>query len=232
MGSVPHTAHMEAKIEGRSWFVIDGTLEPIEFHGPSSFRFPESLARLVIERFSRPNDIVLDPFCGFGTAVVAAQATGRIGLGIEKDAERFAFAASRVSAPSRIVHASASYVDTLDLPACDLIFTSPPYTSLRDWNEESFARYWDDFEAIFSRLASLLKPSGRLIVEMSNVRDDGSAHVRPVAFEAALRLGKRFDFLGEVVRCNAGGDVAGPGYEHSYLLAFGSTAAAADGGNP
>ncbi len=207
------------EIEGKTWFSIDGSLEPIAFEGASYFRFPEALARIVIERFSNQGDVVLDPFCGFGTTVAAAQAMGRTGLGIEKDEDRARLAASRITEPSRVLHASALDLEQLELPSADLIFTSPPYTSFREWSDEGFASYWDDFERIFLGLAALLKPSGRLVVEMSNVRDE-SGRVRPVAFEGTLRLVERFEFLGEVARCNTGGEQAGPGYDHSYLLFF------------
>jgi len=203
----------------RTWFAIDGTLEPIPFEGPSFFRFPEVLARVVIERFTSAGDLVLDPFCGFGTTLVAAQALGRTAIGIEKDEERFSFAASRVHGPSRVIHASSADLDALELPPADLIFTSPPYTSFRDWIEVGFTAYWDDFESIFSALAGLLKPTGRLVVEVSNVREAGGK-IRLVAFEAALRLSERYEFLGEVVRCNTSDEPAGPGYDHTYLLVY------------
>jgi DNA modification methylase len=73
----------------KSWFTIDGQLDPIEFDGPSFFRFPMELAEFVIERFSNPDAVVLDPFCGFGTTVVAAQALGRVGIGLEHDEKHF-----------------------------------------------------------------------------------------------------------------------------------------------
>jgi hypothetical protein len=37
----------------RSWFVVDGSLEPIDYDGPSFFRFPEAVAEHV-ERYSAP----------------------------------------------------------------------------------------------------------------------------------------------------------------------------------
>lgn len=214
-------------IGGRTWFAIDGTLDPISFEGPSFFRFPDELARLVIERFTSVGDLVLDPFSGFGTTLVAAQALGRTAIGIEKDAERFRFAASRVHEPSRVIHASSADLGTLDLPRADLVFTSPPYTSFRDWDEKGFAAYWDDFESIFSGLRAVLHPAGRLVVELSNVRDtDGG--IRTVAFEAALRLREWYEFLGEVVRCNTGDEPAGPGYDHAYLLVYTPKAVSVD----
>jgi site-specific DNA-methyltransferase (adenine-specific) len=40
----------------------------------------------VIEAFSRPDDIVLDPFCGSGSTLLAARILGRRYIGIEMDA--------------------------------------------------------------------------------------------------------------------------------------------------
>lgn len=57
----------------KTWFAIDGTLEPIEYEGPSFFRFPEELAERVLLRYSSVGEWVFDPFCGFGTTLVLAQ---------------------------------------------------------------------------------------------------------------------------------------------------------------
>jgi DNA modification methylase len=110
----------------RTWFAIDGTLEPIDFAGPSLFRFPMQLAELVIDRFCPLNGAVLDPFLGFGTTLVAAQTTRRWGIGFEHDKERMEFAARRLTLPSKVIHDSAWNVDKHSLPKFDLIFTSPP----------------------------------------------------------------------------------------------------------
>lgn len=44
---------------------------------------PEKLLELVIETSSNPTDLVLDPFCGCGTAVVVAQKMGRRWIGVD-----------------------------------------------------------------------------------------------------------------------------------------------------
>ena len=164
--------------------------------------------------------MVLDPFCGFGTSVVTAQAIGRVGIGIEQDEERFQFASATVKAPSRVIHGSAGDVGQLGLPQADLVFTSPPYTSFRAWSEEGFANYWANFEAIFAGLRGLMKPKGRLVVELSNVREaDGT--VRTVAFEGAALLARHYEFEGEFVRCTTGDEPAGPGFNHAYLFVYG-----------
>jgi len=44
---------------------------------------PVVLFRQIIELYSEPGDIVLDPFLGSGTTLLACRKTGRIGLGFE-----------------------------------------------------------------------------------------------------------------------------------------------------
>lgn len=46
----------------------------------------ESGMRDLVERCSRPNDLILDPFCGAGTTGVVALASGRRFVGIDSDA--------------------------------------------------------------------------------------------------------------------------------------------------
>jgi site-specific DNA-methyltransferase (adenine-specific) len=55
----------------------------------------------VIQSFSRPNDIVLDPFCGSGSTLVAARRSGRRFIGCELDAQYANAAASRLCAQPR-----------------------------------------------------------------------------------------------------------------------------------
>ena len=53
------------------------------FHPMCSYlaSFPAALAHAFIARYSRPGDVVLDPFAGRGTVPLQADAEGRIGIG-------------------------------------------------------------------------------------------------------------------------------------------------------
>ncbi|MDP9362754.1 MAG: hypothetical protein M3Q10_00755 [Chloroflexota bacterium] len=205
----------------RSWFAIDGSLEPIDVAGPAFFRFPLDMAERVIAAFSAPCDWILDPFCGFGTTLVAAHRLGRSAIGIEKDADRGRFAASRIEPPNQVIVGNAREVAVDRLPSCSLLLTSPPYTSFRDWDEDGFAAYFDDLRTIFGALAAALTPGAKVVVEMSNVRTERG--VRTVAWDAAKVLAEIFRFEGEMIRVNTGPEPAGPGYKHSYLLVFAAT---------
>ena len=51
--------------------------------------FPADIPEFAVKMFSYPNEIVLDPFGGSFTSVIAAKKLGRIGVGIELNKEMF-----------------------------------------------------------------------------------------------------------------------------------------------
>ena len=206
-------------MQDKTWFTIDGTLEPIDFTGPSFFRFPLELAELVVKRFSDPGDWVLDPFCGFGTTLVAAQNLGRQAIGFEKNSHRGAFAARQVVPPGRVLIEDSRRVLNRKLPPFDLTFTSPPYLSLReDGTEQSVQEYVNDLVNIFEAIRRCMKPRSQVVIELSNVRQERG--IRPMLWEAGRALSELFSLEDELVRCNTGEELAAPGYNHSTLLVF------------
>jgi hypothetical protein len=58
---------------------------------------PLKLMSYLITLFSRPGDTVLDPFVGSGTTAVAAVQLGRVGVGIEREAEYAEIARARLA---------------------------------------------------------------------------------------------------------------------------------------
>ncbi len=58
--------------------------------------FPASLAHAFIARYSRPGDVVLDPFSGRGTVPLQASAEGRIGVGNDLNPFAFTLTAAKV----------------------------------------------------------------------------------------------------------------------------------------
>lgn len=203
----------------KSWFSIDGNLEPIEFEGPSYFRFPKEMVEIILQEFSVPGDWALDPFCGFGTTIHVAQEMGRHAIGFEKEPNRAAFAGKGIEPPNRIIHDSVANLENYDLPIFDLLLTSPPFTSFRDFDdEEARSHYFDDLRDYFLKIKKVMKPGARIIVEASNVRN--YLGVRTLAWEIGKTLAEIFTFEGEMIRCNTGTEEAGPGYDHSYLLVY------------
>jgi DNA modification methylase len=59
--------------------------------------FPVELPQRLIELYTFTGDLVLDPFLGSGTTVVAAQRTGRVGVGYDLDPDYVALSRARLA---------------------------------------------------------------------------------------------------------------------------------------
>jgi hypothetical protein len=62
--------------------------------------FPAALAHAFVERYSRPGDVVLDPFSGRGTAPLEATASGRIGVGNDLNPFAHLLTAAKLEPPT------------------------------------------------------------------------------------------------------------------------------------
>jgi site-specific DNA-methyltransferase (adenine-specific) len=58
---------------------------------------PVQPLKTLIEAFTQPGDVVLDPFCGSGSTLVAAQELGRRFIGIELDEQHHRTASNRLA---------------------------------------------------------------------------------------------------------------------------------------
>jgi hypothetical protein len=179
-------------VSRRSWFAVDGSLEPIDYDGPSFFRFTQAVAEHVIERYSAPGDLVIDPFCGFGTSLVVAERLGRHVVGCEADERRAAFSAARLSHPDPVVHGRCE-----DLTP---------------------ATYLADSRRLFSGFARLLGPGATVAVEVSQLRQGN--RTRPLVWQLGAVLNEIYTLREDLVRVNTGGTEAGPGYDHAHVLVY------------
>jgi site-specific DNA-methyltransferase (adenine-specific) len=66
-------------------------------HGEHPTEKPVSLMMEIVNKFTNPGDVILDPFMGSGTTGVAAIRLGRRFIGIEKDTRFFEIANGRIS---------------------------------------------------------------------------------------------------------------------------------------
>ncbi len=74
---------------------------PQKFHHPGTF--PVDLPRWCIRLHGRPDAVVLDPFMGTGTTLVAARLEGAAGIGIEMDPDYVGIARTRIGLETRHV---------------------------------------------------------------------------------------------------------------------------------
>ncbi|MFE7115058.1 DNA methyltransferase [Streptomyces sp. NPDC057654] len=225
MTDVP-TVRDDGRAGRRSWQMIDGALESIDFPGPTDMRFPESLAEYVLENFSRPGDWVLDPFCGFGTTLAVAHRLGREAVGFERDDQRAAFARTRLPDPARLLtadaeHVGAEHVGAGPWPPFALLLTSPPFTSFRtSVGRDVRETHLDDARRIFASLTRFLAPGATVAVEVSQLRRPEWRRTRPLVWEFGMLLGELFQFSEDIVFVQTGPDHAAPGYHHTHVLVF------------
>ena len=87
----------DLRCRGDTWFIPYETVQTraAKFHHPSTF--PLALPRWCIRLHGKPDPVVLDPFMGTGTSLLAAAAEGGRGIGIEVDPAYLAVARERLS---------------------------------------------------------------------------------------------------------------------------------------
>lgn len=109
--------------------------------------FPISLARKVIELFTHKGELVLDPFVGSGTTLVAAQDAQRnaTGFDLKEDyvklcGQRIADKLSDTSNQIVIQDDARNIPNYLDNETVSTVFTSPPYANLLNRRRKNKSR--------------------------------------------------------------------------------------------
>jgi len=120
------------------WSDIRKTEEELRLNHPAIF--PTQLVTRLLECFTTRDDkVVLDPFAGIGSTIVAAERMGKTGIGIEISDRFVEIARNRLAQKplwggsegnSVIYHADANDLLKFVQPeSVDIVITSPPY-----WN--------------------------------------------------------------------------------------------------
>ena len=110
--------------------------------------FPVSLAKRVISLFSHEGELVLDPFTGSGTVLLAAQDLNRNALGFDLQEKYIELCKSRLinnnffnnSKQIPILDDALNIQDYLEKETLSLIFTSPPYANLLNRQRKNKSR--------------------------------------------------------------------------------------------
>ena len=167
--------------------------------------FTEALASSVIGHTTKPGDLVLDPFAGYGTTVAVAERMGRRAIGIELVPEHLEIARRRAAGNGTLILGDARELSRhVDGPV-DLVLTSPPYMAgvnhpqnpLTGYatDDGDYAAYLGELRAIFGQAASLLRPGGRIVVNVADViGTDGT--VTPLVSDLAAVIDQHMPLLG------------------------------------
>jgi modification methylase len=141
-------------------------------------RMAPDLAAALIEDYTRPGDLVLDPLAGIGTTLVEAVHAGRNAIGIEIDPGWTAIARANLTharrrgagGHGRVIHGDATRLPT-GIPTelrgqVSLILTSPPRTRTMRTQSASRGRVRlvDGLTAVLSGCDPLLARDGVMVV--------------------------------------------------------------------
>jgi len=205
---------------------------PAEFQD-QDLRYTEELVAHFLRQYTRPGDVVLDPFAGYGTTLTVAEAMGRVPYGIEIDTRRAGYIRSRLQRPAGLIHGDTRKILSYQLPPIAFSITSPPYMAAADLEDPftnyraagaGYAAYLHQIAQIYADIKQLLKPDARVVLEVSNLKDEHG--ITTLAWDVARAVANVLVFEGEVV---IGWDSYGYGYDHSYCLVFRNAPLASSG---
>lgn len=229
-------------MDSRSWWTPEP--DPPEWALPDDLRARDVLGardigwinqmRPFVRHFTAPGEGVFDPFCGFGSTLLAAAVEGRVGSGMEIDPARAALARERLRR-----HGMDGAIAVGSLPEqappqpFALCLSNVPYFGCR-WPDASdgaqlyvqahYAGYLQRLRAIFHAVREALPDRGHCIVMAENLRLDG--RLLPLAWDVGTLLGSLFTACEERVLCyDRPGTPLPPGdsrsnRSHEYALVF------------
>jgi DNA modification methylase len=188
-------------------------------------RFPENLVEHLLSEFTKEGDVVLDPFTGFGTTMLVAEAMNRVPYGIEYDKAQFDYVQSLLTHPARLLNGDALKLSSYDIPTIDFSLSSPPYMGEQDTQNpftayresgRGYQHYLADIASVYKQVGRLLKPNAKVVIEVSNVKQPRG--VTTLAWDVGKAVSGILSFDGEIVI--GWSPTYGMGYDHSYCLVF------------
>jgi DNA modification methylase len=182
--------------------------------------FPAMLAERLIRCFTRVSDrIILDPFLGSGSTLVAAQNLGRTGIGVEIYPEFLRLAQTRLRPePAAILHQGDArrLRRFVEAESVDFCVTSPPYWDIltrhrsADYKQTrsygngrgdlgrcaDYARFLAALAQVFAGVYDVLKPGRYCVVNVMDLRKKSRFFPFHADLAAALQnIGFLFDDL-------------------------------------
>ncbi len=113
--------------------------------------FPIEMAQRVIEQFTHKGELVLDPFVGSGTTLLAAQDLERNAIGFDLKKEYIDLSESRIENIPKgsmckqiaVCDDARNIVNRIEPGAVKLAFTSPPYANILNRQRKNKSRRGD-----------------------------------------------------------------------------------------
>jgi DNA modification methylase len=192
-------------LDGKTWgrysisiWDIVKTSDEIKLKHPAMF--PVELCRRLIQIYTKKGDLVIDPFVGSGSTLVACKELGRRGVGIDINEKFVKLAQKRLSqesldtsemeSPKVYTDDAVNLLNYVGAESADLCITSPPYWMVhlrkrsadykqprpysqltRDLgNITDYPTFMSELKRVFQNVYSVLKTGKRCIVIVMDIR--------------------------------------------------------------
>jgi len=193
------------ELTGKEWLQLSFSIwrDLIKDSEEKALKHPAAFPRVLVDRLLRiylkgSNKVVLDPFLGIGTTLLAAKAAGHDGVGFDLNGDYVEIARSRIDKEpnpdltNHILHNADSRTiqKYLEPNSVDLVVTSPPYWDIlnqrrtadkRDikgysqekddlGNIEDYQEFLDNLKCVFSEVYAVMKPNSRCVSVVMDLR--------------------------------------------------------------
>lgn len=200
------------------WRNIQKSKEEKDLKHPAMY--PIALCEKLISTFSKEGNIVIDPFSGIGSTVIAASNLNRKGIGIELSEEFCMISQSRLESDngSEIINGdNIQILKGISHNSIDLCITSPPYWDIlnmkrsadnkqsknysnneRDLgNVSDYKTFINDLGDVFELLNKVLKQGSYCVVNVMDIRKKDKFF--PFHIDIITELQKRGYFLDDII---------------------------------
>lgn len=197
------------------------TEEPMGLRGYEGATPPWVVWNL-LTRYTRPGDLVVDPFCGGGTTLDVARSLERRALGYDLNPVR-----------PDVFRADARALP-LEPEKADFFFMDPPYSTHVEYSEDPRCigklsafedAYYAALEDVFAEVERVLRDRRYLALFVSDSWDKKRGFA-PIATRLASQLGRRFRPVDHVAVVRGNRDLERPNYHKAaaegnfYLRGF------------
>jgi len=146
--------------------------------------FPEGLAYRLITLFSEGGDLVLDPFCGSGTANFVALCLGRETIGYDIESKYIEIAKKRCKNKGVFYCKSSEDMEEVEDNLVQLCITSPPYLNVRSYSNDlrnigNMENPYPALKRVFTEVYRVLKPRGFFCLNVAGVAVKGEISTFP-----------------------------------------------------
>ena len=176
-----------------------------DFQNGEDIKFPDTLVELLLDKFTKPNDVVLDPFSGLGTTFFVCEDKNRVPFGIEADEQRYQWVKNKIKSKNNLYLGDSGKISSYNFPQVDFSVTSPPYMPhWHRWNPlyngdkkfDGYDIYLKRMQQIYSQICKLMKPNAYLIVQADNLTNE---YFSPLVWNLGKALSDVMILEGEII---------------------------------